>query len=245
MTELDFKKLPQHIAIIMDGNGRWAKKRDLPRIEGHRRGTEAVEEITTYCRELGVRYLTLYSFSMENWARPTDEIEALMDLLTSFLVAKREKLIKNEIRLETIGDISRLPDSVKRELSISKEATAHLNKMVLVLALSYSSRDEIIRAVNKLLKERGAGTFKDNFVSQEQFSSYLDTRDMPDPDLLIRTSGEKRISNFLLWQSAYTELYFSPVSWPDFNREELVRAIEAYQVRERRFGKTSEQVGEG
>ncbi|MBI1908741.1 MAG: isoprenyl transferase [Deltaproteobacteria bacterium] len=242
--DLDFKKLPQHIAIIMDGNGRWAKRRDLPRIEGHRRGVNAVDEIVTDCRELGVRYLTLYSFSMENWGRPRDEIEALMELLKEFLIGKREKMIKNEIRFETIGDIARLPDFIRREISITKEATASLNKMVLTLALSYSARDEIIRAVNALIKEKGSGRFKDDFISQERFASYLDTREMPDPDLLIRTSGEKRISNFLLWQTAYTELYFSDVLWPDFNREELRRILEVYQTRERRFGKTSEQVGE-
>jgi len=240
---IDFKNVPQHVAIIMDGNGRWAKRRDLPRIEGHRRGAETVDEIVSVCRELGVRYLTLYAFSMENWSRPRVEIEALMQLLSHFLTSKREKLIKNEIRFETIGDIARLPDEVRRELNNNKEATASLNKMVLTIALSYSSRDEMIRAINKLLKEKGEGALKDDFISREDFSSYLDTCDMPDPDLLIRTSGEMRISNFLLWQSAYTELFFTKTLWPDFGREEFFRAIETYQNRERRFGKTSEQIG--
>jgi undecaprenyl diphosphate synthase len=238
----DLKKLPQHIAIIMDGNGRWAKGRGLPRIEGHRRGSEVVDEITTACRELGVRYLTLYAFSMENWARPKDEITALMALLKEFLINKRPKLLKNEIRLLSIGDVERLPPDVLKTLRETEDATAHLDKMFLILALSYSARDEIMRAVNALLKEKETGEFRDNFISTGRFSDYLDTAGIPDPDLLIRTSGERRISNFLLWQSAYTELYFPETHWPDFNREELLKAIDEYQRRERRFGKTSEQI---
>ncbi|HEX5037398.1 MAG TPA: isoprenyl transferase [bacterium] len=241
MTQ-DLKKLPQHIAIIMDGNGRWAKGRGLPRIEGHRRGSEVVDEITTACRELGVRYLTLYAFSMENWARPKDEITALMALLNEFLVNKRPKLLKNEIRLLSIGDVERLPPDVLKTLRETEAATAHLDKMFLILALSYSARDEIMRAVNALLKEKERGEFRDNFISTGRFSDYLDTAGIPDPDLLIRTSGERRISNFLLWQSAYAELYFPETHWPDFNRDELLKAIDEYQRRERRFGKTSEQI---
>jgi undecaprenyl diphosphate synthase len=238
----DLKKLPQHIAIIMDGNGRWAKERGLPRIEGHRRGSEVVDEIVTASRDLGVRYLTLYAFSMENWARPKDEIAALMALLKDFLINKRPKLLKNEIRLLSIGDVERLPADVLKTLRETEEATRGLDKMFLILALSYSARDEIVRVVNELLKEKERGDFRDNFISVERFSDYLDTAGIPDPDLLIRTSGERRISNFLLWQSAYTELYFCETLWPEFNREELVRAIGEYQRRERRFGKTSEQI---
>ncbi|MDO8643675.1 MAG: isoprenyl transferase [bacterium] len=238
-----FKNLPQHLAIIMDGNGRWAKERALPRIEGHREGTETADKIVMACSELGIRYLTLYTFSMENWSRPRDEIKALMNLLIEFLVSRREKLVKNQIRFETIGDLTRLPEEIQRELAISKEVTCSFNKMVLTLALSYSARDEIVRAVNVLLKEKGSGHLKDDFISSETFSSYLDTDGMPDPDLLIRTSGEMRISNFLLWQSAYTELFFTETLWPDFGRDELYKIIETYQNRERRFGMTSEQVG--
>lgn len=239
---MDLKKLPQHIAIIMDGNGRWARARGLPRIEGHRKGSEVVDEIATASREIGIRHLTLYAFSMENWARPKDEITALMDLLKEFLIHKREKLIKNEIRLVSIGDTERLPPSVVDVLRETEDMTRHLDKMFLNLALSYSSRDEIVRAVNELLKEKDRGEFRDNFISVERFSNYLDTQGMPDPDLLIRTSGERRISNFLLWQCAYAELFFSDTLWPDFTREDLFRAIGEYQGRERRFGKTSEQL---
>ncbi len=229
----------------MDGNGRWARTKGLPRIEGHRRGSEVVDEIVTACREIGVRTLTLYAFSMENWARPKDEIVALMALLKEFLVSKREKLLKNEIRLVSIGDVERLPADVLNVLRETEEMTRHLDKMVLNLALSYSARDEIVRAVNQLLKEKERGEFRDDYISVERFSEYLDTSGMPDPDLLIRTSGERRISNFLLWQSAYTELYFSETLWPEFGRQELFKAIGEYQTRERRFGLISEQLHVG
>lgn len=238
----DLKKLPQHISIIMDGNGRWAKSRGLPRIEGHRRGSEVVDHIVTECRGLGIRYLTLYAFSMENWARPKDEITALMFLLKEFLISKREKLVKNEIRLLSIGDIERLPPDVLKILKDTEELTSGFDKMCLILALSYSARDEIVRAVNSILKEKEKGSFRDDFISVERFSEYLDTSGIPDPDLMIRTSGEHRISNFLLWQSAYSELYFSDVPWPDFDKNHLIHAIEEYQGRERRFGKISEQI---
>ncbi len=239
---MNLKKLPQHIAIIMDGNGRWAKEKGLSRIEGHRQGIETVDQVVTACRELGVRYLTLYAFSMENWNRPRDEIHALMALLKEFLVIKREKLLKNEIRLVSIGDIERLPPEVRSTLLETQEMTKGCDKTVLGLALSYSARDEIIRAINSLLHEKEKGAFRDSFISVDQFAEYLDTSGMPDPDLLIRTGGEYRISNFLLWQSAYAELYFTETPWPDFGRESLLHAIEEYQSRERRFGKTSEQL---
>ena len=238
----DLKKIPQHIAIIMDGNGRWAQEKGMPRIEGHRQGSEVVDEITEACRELGVRYLTLYAFSMENWQRPKDEISALMSLLKEFLISKREKLIKNEIRLLSIGDVERLPADVYDVLKSTEKATEHLDKMFLILALSYSSRDEIVRAINEILKEKETGHFQDNFISVDRFSHYMDTGAIPDPDLLIRTGGEHRISNFLLWQAAYAELFFSDIHWPDFHKEALYQVIQEYQKRERRFGKTSEQI---
>ncbi len=239
---LDLKKLPQHIAIIMDGNGRWAKARGLSRIEGHRQGIEAVDEIITTCRELGIRTLTLYCFSMENWARPKDEITALMALLKEFLIIKREKLTQNGIRLVSIGDVERLPMPVLETLRETERMTENFDRMVLNLALSYSSRDEIMRAINRLLQEKEAGSFRDNYIAVERFSEYLDTSGMPDPDLIIRTSGERRISNFLLWQSAYAELYFTETLWPDFRKEHLIKAIEEFQGRERRFGKITEQL---
>jgi len=239
---LDLKKLPQHIAIIMDGNGRWARERGLHRVEGHRQGSETVDEIVTACRELGIRYVTLYAFSMENWARPKDEIAALMALLKEFLIIKREKMLKNQIRLVSIGDVERLPEPVLTTLRETEAKTQDCDRMVLVLALSYGGRDELTRAVNTLLKEKEDGKFRDNFISVDLFSRYLDTSGMPDPDLLIRTSGESRVSNFLPWQLAYSELYFTDTLWPDFHREELYKAITEYQRRERRFGLTSEQV---
>jgi undecaprenyl diphosphate synthase len=238
----DLRKLPQHVAIIMDGNGRWAKQRGLSRIEGHRHGAERVDEVVTTCREIGVHYLTLYAFSMENWARPRLEVDALMALLKEFLLTKREKLIKNEIRVVSVGDLERLPVSVLETLRQTQEMTAGYAKMVLNLALSYSSQDEIVRAINAILKEKDEGHFRDDFISIDRFSQYLDTAGIPNPDLIVRTSGEYRISNFLLWQAAYSELYFTETCWPDFGREEMGKAIEEYQRRERRFGRTSEQL---
>ena len=241
----ELKKVPQHIAIIMDGNGRWAQLKGLSRIEGHRRGMDRVDDIVAFCRELGIRYLTLYAFSMENWGRPKVEIEALMFLLKEMLVTKREKLSKNEVRLVATGDLERLPPDVLQTLRETEEMTQQFNKLVLNLALSYSGRDEIIRAVNCLLKEKETGRLRDSFISVDRFSDYLDTAGIPDPDLVIRTSGEFRLSNFLLWQSAYSELYFTDTPWPDFGREALTAALEEYQRRERRFGRTSEQIHGG
>ncbi len=234
--------LPRHIAVIMDGNGRWARERNLPRIEGHRRGSETVDEIVMACRDLGVGFLTLYAFSLENWNRPKDEVAALMALLKEFLIFKREKMIKNQIRLVSIGDVERLPKDVLQTLRDTEQMTESQDKMVLNLALSYGGRDEIVRAINAVLKEKGNGLLKDNFISIKEFSKYLDTSGMPDPDLLIRTSGERRVSNFLLWQSAYTEYYFTETLWPDFSRNHLLQAIREFQGRERRFGMTSEQL---
>jgi undecaprenyl diphosphate synthase len=242
--KLDPDKLPRHIAIIMDGNGRWARSQNLPRIEGHRRGSETVEEIVEACREIGIPYLTLYAFSMENWARPTEEIHALMALLKEFLVIKRNKLIQNGTRLETIGDLARLPEDVVREIDETKRQTASCSEMTLVLALSYGARDEIVRAVNGALKDAQAGRLEAGQLSETQFAQYLDTRHLPDPDLLIRTSGESRTSNFLQWQTAYAEIIFTDTLWPDFHKENLIKTLEQYAQRERRFGQTSDQVQE-
>jgi undecaprenyl diphosphate synthase len=244
MIELDPHKIPQHVAIIMDGNGRWATRQNLPRIEGHKRGTETVEKIIQCSRDIGVKYLTLYAFSLENWNRPPQEVVGLMDLLCNFLIAKREQLIQNQIRLCTLGQVDLLPPPVIKEISETIEATRRFKEMTLVLALSYSSRNEIVQAVERLLHKRLATSNPSLSIQIEEFSQCLDTKDIPDPDLLIRTSGERRISNFLLWQMAYTELYFTETLWPDFTEEEFLRAIAEYQSRERRFGLTSDQVRE-
>jgi undecaprenyl diphosphate synthase len=227
--------LPTHIAIIMDGNGRWARTKGIPREEGHRRGAETAENIVEACRDMGIRYLTLYAFSEENWQRPLHEVDALMCLLQYYISAKRSKMIENDIRFRTIGDISKLPKEVVLEIERTKEETSKCNGMDLILAVSYSSDSEIVRAVNKLI----AKGVKE--VTAADISSHLDTAGIPNPDLLIRTSGELRLSNFLLWQCAYTEFYFTKVLWPDFTRKDLEEAIRDYMKRERRFG----GVGEG
>ncbi|MCE9624987.1 MAG: isoprenyl transferase [Deltaproteobacteria bacterium] len=234
--------MPRHIAIIMDGNGRWARNRQLPRLEGHRRGSEVVEGIAETCRDLGIENLTLYAFSQENWSRPTDEVAGLMELLKYFLVEKRPKLIKNEIRLRVIGQIDRLPESVLRELTKTIYETRHCEKMTLTLALSYSSRSELTEVVNLMVRSALAEGNASRVVREDELDRMLYTEGLPEPDLLIRTSGEHRISNFLLWQMAYTELYFTETLWPDFGRAELEKAIEEYQRRERRFGLTTDQV---
>ncbi len=244
MTEIDLKKVPQHIAIIMDGNGRWATRQNLPRLAGHKKGTEVVEEIIPYAKKLGVKYLTLYAFSRENWNRPADEVLGLMNLLIDFLVSKRKKLLEYQVRLTTIGEIDLLPNPVLRELRESMEVTQSFTEMRVILALSYGSRNEIVQAIERLIKKRFEGPNPFAAVSPEEFAQYLSTQDIPDPDLLIRTSGEHRISNFLLWQAAYAELYFTETLWPDFNNQELLKAIGEYQNRERRFGLTSDQIRE-
>lgn len=235
-------ELPKHIAIIMDGNGRWARNRNLHRLEGHRRGSETVEEITEACREIGIKNLTLYAFSQENWHRPTQEVLGLMELLKHFLVSKRAKLLKNKIRLRVIGQIDRLPEDVLRELTQTIFETRHCDQMTLILALSYSSRSEIVDTVNQVIRLAMANGNASQMVSEADLDHLLYTEGLPNPDLLIRTSGEYRISNFMLWQMAYTELYFTETLWPDFNRVELEKAILEYQRRERRFGLTTEQV---
>ncbi len=230
--------IPRHVAIIMDGNGRWALEHGLPRIEGHRRGSETIEKIVEAARARGIKYLTLYAFSEENWQRPDEEVVALMHLLHEFLVAKRAKMIDQGICFRTIGNIERLPVELQDEIRDTCEATADGRDMMLIVALSYGARQEICAAVNALVA-RGAKQ-----LTPDMLSGALDTSDIPDPDLLIRTSNEFRISNFLLWQLAYTELYFTDVLWPDFTSEELDRALYAYEQRERRFGMTSQQLKE-
>ncbi len=242
MEEIDLKKIPHHIAIIMDGNGRWAKKKSLNRIKGHTRGADAVREVTKACRELGIKILTLYAFSVENWKRPREEVAALMGLLKEYLMKEREEMIQNNIRLCAIGRVEDLPWDVQTILQETIQKTAHCDGMILNLALSYGGRSEILHAVQAILRDFQEGKIRPAEISFQRFSHYLWTQGIPDPDLLIRTSGEFRISNFLLWQIAYTELYVTETLWPDFDRKELVKAIADYQSRERRFGMTSEQL---
>lgn len=236
------KNLPRHIAIIMDGNGRWAERHRLRRIAGHQQGAKSVRIVVRTCRELGIKYLTLYAFSMENWNRPREEVDALMALLERYLRTESDEMMKNNIRLVAIGTIERLPPSVRDILLDTMEKTAGNDGMVLNLALSYGGRDEIVQAVNRILKEKENGKLRGEGITKEEFSRYLYTADIPDPDLLIRTSGEFRLSNFLLWQTAYTEFYFTDVLWPDFRKRHLLAAIADYQKRERRFGLTGDQV---
>jgi undecaprenyl diphosphate synthase len=242
MLKIDQNNLPQHIAIIMDGNGRWAKQHAMGRIRGHKKGAHAVRTAVTACREIGIQYLTLFAFSSENWGRPNEEINALMSLLEDYLDKEASTLQKQEIMLTTIGNIERLYPPVKEKLLEVKKLTEHNRKMVLNLALSYGSRDEIIFAIKKMITDNRSGKLDIDDIDNDTVGRYLFTNSIPDPDLLIRTSDEYRISNFLLWQLAYTELYFTDVLWPDFKKDDLLKAIAVYQRRERRFGLTSEQI---
>jgi undecaprenyl diphosphate synthase len=226
----------EHLAIIMDGNGRWAKQRALPRIAGHQRGVETVTQIVDECVRRGIHYLSLFAFSSENWGRPRPEIDALMGLLLQFLASQRQKMLREGVRLRVIGDSSRLSPSIQDALADAEKATAAGKSLTLVLALSYGGRDEIMRAAKQVAREAVAGSLDIDQLDNRSFSMFLDTGDIPEPDLLIRTSGEVRISNFLLWQAAYAELYFTDVLWPDFNAEELEKALDAYLCRKRRFG---------
>ena len=245
MTPPGPAKIPQHVAIIMDGNGRWAKQRGLPRLEGHRRGVETVRTVVDAARELGVRYITLYAFSVENWKRPAEEVSGLMGLLDYFLKRELNNLIKNRVRLLTIGRTADLPANVQRELNRVIEATKDFTEWTLVLALNYGARTETADAVRDYAAAVQAGREKLDEASWERFSRYLYTAAIPDPDLLIRTSGEQRVSNFMLLQCAYSEMVFTPVLWPDFGKADLAAAIDEYNKRERRYGLTTEQIKSG
>ena len=235
-------QLPRHVAIIMDGNGRWAKKKGNIRIFGHKNGVAAVRETTEAAAEIGVEYLTLYAFSTENWQRPRTEVDALMGLLIQTINKETPTLMKNNIRLQTIGDTSSLPKDVQNRLAEAIATTKNNTRTVLTLALSYSSRWEMIEAVRRLAVDVKAGVIEPESITENVFAGFLNTANIPDPELLIRTSGEQRLSNFLLYQMAYTELYFTPKLWPDFRKNDFYEAILAFQGRERRFGKISEQL---
>ena len=229
--------LPTHVAFIMDGNGRWAKKRVLNRVRGHEKGAAAVRQVVESCTRFGIPYLTLYAFSTENWARPQKEVDALMGLLTRFLRNEKKKLIKNGVRLTAIGELHRLPEAVQRELSLAMEETRDNKRLTLCLALSYGSRSELVEMVQHIALEVKEGRLDPASVDEAMVSQNLSTRELPDPDLVIRTSGEMRLSNFLLWQSAYSEIFFTDTLWPDFTETEFASILMDYQGRERRFGK--------
>jgi undecaprenyl diphosphate synthase len=235
-------EIPKHIAIIMDGNGRWAKKRGLPRVAGHKRGVDTVKEIVEACAEIGVKFLTLYTFSTENWKRPKDEVSTLMRLLLNSLRDRVNELNDNDIRLTTIGNIDALPVAVRKQLEFDIERTKNNKKMVLNLALSYSGRWELLEAIKQITDSAVQGKIKSKDIDEKIVSSFLTTKDIPDPDLVIRTSGEFRVSNFLLWQIAYSEFIITETLWPDFSKFDLYDAIKIFQKRERRFGKVSEQI---
>lgn len=235
-------RIPRHVAIIMDGNGRWAKQRGLARHLGHQQGVEAVKLVTEMCVSLGVKYLTLYTFSTENWNRPTDEVAALMGLVLTSL--EEEIFMKNNVRFNMIGDASRLPDNVLKRIRQTEQRTAENSAMTMTIAMSYSSRWELTEAAKGMARDAVAGKLQVNDITEDTVSHYLTTADMPDPDLLIRTGGEVRISNYLLWQCAYSEFYFCNTFWPDFDGEALCKAIVDFQSRERRYGKTSEQIND-
>ena len=240
----DLIRLPRHVAIIMDGNGRWAKRRALPRIMGHRQGVKAVRSTVRLCRELKIPVLTLYAFSQENWGRPRTEVSALMDLLYDYLKSELDEMLGNQISLRAIGQIERLPERVRTCLLDTIERTSTNTAMILNLALSYGGRSEIVGAVRRLAHKCLSGTLNPEDIDEAMFASTLDTAGLPDPDLLIRTSGENRLSNFLLFQTAYSEFYITPALWPDFDKEELFKALFEYQKRERHFGLTNEQHSE-
>lgn len=243
-SQVNTEKCPQHVAIIMDGNGRWAQKQGEMRLFGHNSGVEAVRDVLKGCVDVGVKYLTLYAFSTENWNRPKDEVDGLMNLLVETISNEVTELNENGVRLLSIGDEVGLPDACRLELQKAKDATQNNTKIDLILAINYSARWEILNAAKSLAAAVKYDKLTISGINDEVFSSYLSTKNVPDPELLIRTSGEYRLSNFLLWQVAYAELYFTDVLWPDFNREELFKAIVSYQSRERRFGMVSEQLNE-
>jgi undecaprenyl diphosphate synthase len=239
---IDLNRLPQHVAVIMDGNGRWAKKKGALRIFGHRNAVQAVRDVTEGCGEIGVKYLTLYAFSTENWGRPKEEIEGLMELMVSTIKQEINTLMENKVRLSTIGEISQLPKDCRENLLWAIDKTKDNTGLNLIMALSYSGRSELTQAVRQIAQEVERGTLSPAQINETLIENYLQTSGIPDPELLIRTSGEMRVSNFLLWQIAYTELFITPTLWPDFRKENLYEAIWSFQQRERRFGKTSEQL---
>jgi undecaprenyl diphosphate synthase len=241
-NQIDLAKTPQHVAIIMDGNGRWAKKQGQERLFGHNFGVESVREVLKGAKELNIKFLTLYTFSTENWNRPKEEVDGLMNLLVQSVTGEIDELNESGVRLQMIGDLDGLPDFCKEELSKAIEITKTNTDITLVLALNYSAKWEIMRAVNTIASKVKMNEITESTVSEEQFASELATVGIPDPELLIRTSGEHRISNFLLWQIAYTEFHFTDVLWPDFKKEDLFKAVLDFQSRERRFGKVSEQL---
>jgi len=242
MLELDWHHLPNHVAIIMDGNGRWARQKLRTRIYGHQRGAESVREVVRLCRKLGIPYLTLYAFSKENWNRPEREVRALWGLLERFLKSELPELVAREIRFRHIGDVEGIPDSVLKQINAAAEKTASFDKLVLSLAINYGGRQEIVRAAKLLLADVLNGRRAISQISPEVLSAYLHTADYPDPDLVIRTGGEIRVSNFLLWQIAYAELYFTETLWPDFREPNFLAALKEFQTRERRYGRTGEQI---
>lgn len=237
LTGLDIGRLPNHVAIIMDGNGRWAQKKLMNRVKGHEKGADTVRMVVRSCREIGISFLTLYAFSTENWQRPQAEVSALMTLLKKFLVSERTEMVVNKIRFNVIGETERLPQAVQDEIQRTRDATKTNTGMCLSLALSYGGRAELVRAARAIAGEAAAGRLNVDAITPETIASHLYTADMPDPELLIRTSGEMRISNFLLWQIAYAEIYVTPTLWPDFTRDELIRILKDYQGRDRRFGR--------
>ena len=244
IQQLDQTRIPRNVAIIMDGNGRWAKQHGHERSFGHENGVSTVRQVTEIASEVGVQFLTLYTFSTENWNRPQDEVDALMNLIVVSIEQQTPDLIKNNVRLTTIGDMERMPAFAANRLRKCMQDTSHCTGLVLCLALSYSSRWEIVEACRQLAREAAAGEIDPAAIDDAMLSSRLSTRDMPDPDLLIRTGGDLRVSNYLLWQIAYSELYFTSKYWPDFTKEDFVEAIADFQARERRYGKTSEQVND-
>lgn len=236
-------RIPTHVAIVMDGNGRWAQKRKKPRLYGHKVGADSVREIVEMSRQIGIKYLTLYAFSSENWSRPQQEVSGLMNILKSYLVSELGRMEKNKIRLCCLGNISQLPDTVREVLQSSIDKTCSNNELTLNLALSYGSRDEICDAVRKIAEKCCDGNLQPEEIDNQLLSDHLYTAGQPDPDLLIRTGGEARLSNFLLWQASYSEIYFTETMWPDFRREAFLLALHDFQQRERRFGLTGKQIG--
>ncbi|HIR84616.1 MAG TPA: isoprenyl transferase [Candidatus Galloscillospira excrementavium] len=235
-TEVDFTNLPRHVAIIMDGNGRWAKKRGLPRTAGHAAGAENFRTIATYCKEIGLEYLTVYAFSTENWKRPAEEVSAIMGLLKKYLLEAIEKMERDRVKMCFFGDLSQLPEELQLLCERTREISRHYDGVQVNICLNYGGRDEILRAARRFALDCAEGKADPNHLTEAQFSSYLYSAGVPDPDLIIRPSGELRLSNFLPWQSAYAEFYFTDVLWPDFSKEELHRALASYQHRQRRFG---------